>query len=477
MWIMDGDKPNFLETNTKYYNKRPGERSYFFTGLVVVLLLLAGCVTYAIIPHDSSNNPEDYDPVTLEPKEPDSLIGKLKQFIFKRDTVLAGEKDDRINILLMGMGGPGHDGPYLTDTIMIASLKPSTNQVAMISIPRDLGVSIPGYGWHKINHANAYGETEKSNWGAAFATEVIEDTFDVDIQYYARIDFTAFKEVIDEVGGLSISVDQGFVDYLYPTPNDEYQTLTFIPGVQTMDGERALQYSRSRHGSNGEGSDFARARRQQKVILALKEKIFSFSTLANPIKINGIINSLDRHITTNMEFADIIAMLKLGKELDTSSVIRLVLDSSPDGYLQNAFTTTGSFILEPKSGSFKEINHLITNIFESELPEYVETPAQTNPEYQPANVEIQNGTWRAGMATRMKKKMEDRGFSISTIGNSNDRPQESSGIFSVSTSAPTDVLQGLVQELHIPIKEAPPIGTNYASSTDILIILGENFNE
>jgi polyisoprenyl-teichoic acid--peptidoglycan teichoic acid transferase len=346
-----------------------------------------------------------------------------------------------------------------------------------VSIPRDLGMDIPGYGWRKINHANAYGEAKKRNWGGAFATELVEDKFDIDIQYYIRIDFEAFKEIIDEVDGITVNVLQPFVDPLYPTPNGEYQTISFVSGEQTMDGETSLKYARSRHGSNGEGSDFARAHRQQKVLLALKEKILSFGTLSNPIRINSVINSLDKHITTNMEFSDIMAMLKLGRELDTDNITRLVLDNSPNGYLQNSFTDSGAFILEPKTGSFKEINHLIENIFEEELPVFDDTPIQSIPSYKPANIEIQNGTWRAGMAARMKKKLEGSGFRISTIGNTKERPLEQSGIYTVTSSEVTGILQGLVKELHIPIKETPPIDISPTSTTDVLIILGENFNE
>lgn len=453
---------------------RSPKRSLFF---IVLIIFIGGCVGYTALPGERSNNPDAYDPVTLEPVQPESLFGKIKQFVFRKDVELAGEKDDRINILLLGMGGLGHDGPFLTDTIMIGSIKPSTGEIAMISIPRDLGVEIPGYGWRKINSANAYGEADKADWGGAFATEVIEETFDLDIQYYVRIDFQAFEEIVDEVGGITVNVERSFTDPLYPAPNNEYQTISFTAGTQTMDGERALQYARSRHGSNGEGSDFARAARQQKVILALKEKVLSFGTLANPVRIFNIVEALENHLTTNMEFADMIAMIKLARELNTDNIVRLVLDTSVEGYLENSVGENGAFLLQPKSGTFEEINLLIEHIFDQEALVIDDTPVQTQPTYSDAVVEIQNGTWRAGLAARAERKLEDAGIDVETIGNTEERPQAESAIVTISDHGPIDVLTGLSDELRIPIKESLPDGITPTSTTDIIVILGENFDE
>ncbi|PIT86120.1 MAG: hypothetical protein COU33_04915, partial [Candidatus Magasanikbacteria bacterium CG10_big_fil_rev_8_21_14_0_10_43_6] len=378
--------------------------AFFF----IVALLFAGCKV--VFPaNDITDNPLDYDPVTLEPKKPKSLLKKISYFVFNRtDAPLAGEGDDRINVLLLGMGGLGHDGPYLSDTIIIASIKPSTNQVALISIPRDLGVNIPGYGIRKINHANAYGENEKEGWGAAFATEVIEKTFDIEIPYYIRLDFKAFEEIIDDVGGVKVDVERSFTDPLYPAANNLYQTVTFKAGVQNMEGKTALKYARSRHGNNGEGSDFARARRQQKILLALKEKLLSFGTLANPVRINNVITSLEEHLTTNLEFSEIVSFIKLARELENTQIRTIVLDNSPENYLQNAFSSQGAFILEPKSGNYNEINLAIKQIFDQEFEQATtvgSTPEQDKPVLPAATIEIQNGTWQAGVAARLKKKL------------------------------------------------------------------------
>src|SRR3989338_8508021 len=121
-----------------------------------------------------------------------SLWGQLKHLVASGDRELAGEADDRINVLLLGMGGLDHDGPFLTDTMMVASFKPSTKQVALISLPRDLLVPIPGSGWRKINYANAIGETEHPGQGGELAAKVVNQVLGIPIHYYVRIDFAGF---------------------------------------------------------------------------------------------------------------------------------------------------------------------------------------------------------------------------------------------------------------------------------------------
>ncbi|MBP7992649.1 MAG: LCP family protein, partial [Candidatus Magasanikbacteria bacterium] len=305
--------------------------------------------------------------VTLEPKRPKNILQKISYLAFNATddsgSALAGAAEDRVNVLLLGMGGVGHDGPYLTDTIMIASIKPSTKEIALISIPRDLGVSIPGYGLQKINHANAYGEAKKPDWGAATATEVVSKNFNIDIPYYIRLDFKAFEEIINELGGVKVTVDKTFTDAEFPAAHEEYKSVSFTAGEQTMDGETALTFARSRHGNNGEGSDFARARRQQKILAALKEQITDISVLANPIKVTSILNDLENHLTTNMEFDELVSLAKLAKSTDTNNTKSLVLDSSVNGFLRNYFSEGGAFMLTPKTGNFLAINSAINTVF------------------------------------------------------------------------------------------------------------------
>ena len=170
-----------------------------------------------------------------------------------------------------------------------------------------------------------------------------------------------------------------------------------------MDGKQALIFARSRHGNNGEGSDFARAKRQQQVLLALKEKVLSFSTLTSPVRVNSIIKSLGEHVATNMSFGDIILLLKLGRDLPEPKIITAVLEIGEKGLLDEGYTEDGAYILQPKTGSFKDIQALAENIFVNESSAKITAPPQDIPPLTPANVEIQNGTWRAGLARAYSK--------------------------------------------------------------------------
>ncbi len=481
---MEHRRINFLpEEEVVEAIEPPRKRSWLFLLIplsIGILLIITG-VAFAYSRTTIPNEPQAYDPITLEPKQPTGLFRRISNFVFSKDVSLEGQKDDRINILLMGMGGEGHDGPYLTDTIIIASIKPSTGQVAMVSIPRDLGIDIPGYGWRKINHANAFGENDNPGEGAVFATDVIQKVFNIPIQYFVRVDFKAFEHIINDVDGITVDVDQSFTDTQYPAPNYLFKTISFKKGITKMEGEVALEYARSRHGNNGEGSDFARARRQQKMLLALKEKILSFSTLSNPVRIHSMYSTLANHISTNMEFSDIITFLKLAKNVSFNDINTIVIDSGPNGYLTEGHTDGGAFILRPKSGSFAEINSMIAGVFDASTTSTIALPTTSPPQEAPSLVqsivEIQNGTWRAGLGARVSKSLQNKGISVTTIGNTNERPQLVSGIYKIQDTASIDSMQALQQELGVSIKQTPPASIITKPNTDILVILGEDYQE
>lgn len=446
---------------------------FSFIGFVVVAIW-TGRMIWG---NPSPNDPQAYDPVTLEPKKPEGFFKRVSNFVFTSKYELNGYDDDRINLLLFGIGGAGHDGPYLTDTIILVSIKPSTGQIALISIPRDLSAKIPGYGQSKINLAASQG-LKKGESGPAFATEIISDMFDTEIHYYAQVDFEAFVEIVDYVGGVRVNVDRAFTDEMYPSYNNGYQTVSFANGIQTMNGETALSYVRSRHGNNGEGSDFARAKRQQKIIFALKEKILSASTLANPIRINKIIASLEKHIETDMQFADIMYFLKLARGLEIKQIITAVLDDSPNGFLKANFTESGAYVLEPKTGDWNVVIDYIKNIFEKGEIKIDDTPSQPNVPIEisedDAKIEVQNGTWIPGLAARARKRLEDKGFIIASVGNSEVRPQPTGGIYNLTNKDLTGKLTDLQHELRLPIKKNLPVGVQASDTTDILVLLGED---
>lgn len=430
--------------------------SKFILYLLVVLILAFVVFSYQVLFTNNSAT--------------EIFSGKIN--IFKQLNTLAGdssrlqgESDDRINILLLGMGGVSHEGPYLTDTIILASIKPSTKKIAMVSIPRDLLVEVPGFGWWKINNANAFGEQKNPGAGGPLAKEVIQNAFNIPVHYYVRIDFAGFEKIIDDLGGVKIFIDNGFTDYQYPTEDFKYQVVSFEQGWQTMDGDTALKYARSRHGGNGEGSDFARSKRQQKILQALKKRVLSYRFLLSPRKIAKLSNELANHLKTDFEPWEIVRLAKLLERVDTENIVTKVLDDNPNGLLY-ANKVNDAYVLQPKGDDFSPIQYLVKNIFRGE--------EQLN-EKQTITAEIRNGTEIAGLASRLSEELKLLGYRVNKIGNALEQNLTKTAVYKISGKELKDEIQFLenkfkttVQTSNIPdwVQEA------LSPDLDFFIVLG-----
>lgn len=280
-------------------------------------------------------------------------------------TKLKGEGDGRVNILLLGIGGPGHSGAYLSDTMMVVSIDPRTKDVAMISIPRDLYVPISGYGYGKINSANAYGEQTKSGNGPVLAKQTVQKVLDIPIHYYAQIDFQGFKKAVDAVGGIDINVTQALSDPSYPCDKNESLACGFnLKAGQThMDGTLALKYARCRKGNCG--NDFGRAQRQQEVLVALRQKALSLGTLANPAKIASLIDIVGDSARTDLQLSEMKKLADIAKDIDTSKIVNKVIDEEQTGLLKGVSDPVAGSILIPAAGSgnFGKIQEFVHSVF------------------------------------------------------------------------------------------------------------------
>ena len=315
----------------------------------------------------------------------------------------SGLKTDRgrVNVLLLGTGGAGHDGPDLSDTIILASIERDSGHVVLVSIPRDLWVPSLSA---KINSAYAYGQ-EKDE-GLELAKNTIREIFDLPVHYAVRLDFNGFIKAVDLVGGLDIEIDTAFQDYKYPIAgrendlcqltiekeeidgilqevvkdatgsslllneiNDEnnpfvcrYETISFEKGQRKMNGETALKFVRSRHGTNDQGSDFARSARQQKVILAFQKKVLSTKTLLNPKTIIELVATFGRSVDTDIDNDKIPLFVKLIPKIDTLTIRRLVLDTDQQSSLLtngDPENYGGQYVLIPKGGSYIDLAEYI----------------------------------------------------------------------------------------------------------------------
>jgi LCP family protein required for cell wall assembly len=275
------------------------------------------------------------------------------------------ESDGRTNVLILGSDkrSVGETSSELTDTLLVASIGRVEGNVVLISLPRDLWVKAPS-GYHsKINAVYAYGGSEE-------LMQVIEDILGVPIHYYAVVNFDLFKDTIDILEGIEIDVEKTFDDFYYPVEgkenapdNERYETIHFDAGPQTMDGDTALKFVRSRKGTNDEGTDFARAARQQKVIMAIKNKIFSLKTILDIKKLKELYDTYSENVDTNLSFADAQGFYLLSEQLDFDSFRTIVLDdrSAADsgGLLYAPIDRSlygGAYVLIPRAGDFSQLH-------------------------------------------------------------------------------------------------------------------------
>lgn len=456
-----------LETNLLHPQTNGPKKTWRFVWLFLLIIgILTVLVwTSASVFGRSTNNIDSGDNNSKH-----GFFTQIKNLLISPDRQLKGEKEDRVNILLLGIGGEGHDGPYLTDTIILASIQPSTGQIALLSIPRDLLVTVPGYGLRKINNADAFGETQRVGYGPVLAADVVQTVFGLPVHYYLRADFQAFKEVVDELGGVTVNVDNAFTDNNYPTYDHLVQTISFEAGWQKMDGETALRFSRSRHGANGEGSDFARSRRQQKVIMAVKNKVFSSSFLMNLGRVQDIFESLNKNITTNMELWEISQFYKLAKKLDYENITTRVLEAGINKPLMEAYYD-GASVLQPRGDSFEELARIAQNIF-TDKPLETATAAATPAKISGPRVEVQNGTWVLGLAARTKMLLEEKNVTVTEVSNARTRNYQKTTVYDFSRGRYQSKTNAIKKILNAEIIVHPNAGLFSSSTPDILIIVG-----
>lgn len=452
-------------------NKKRRRAVTYIIGAVVVGLIFSGRVIM------SSQDTTDW-------LRANGFLNRLIHLVPSADRELPAEQRDRINILLLGMGGEGHDGAYLTDTLMLLSLQPSTKQVAMISFPRDLVAPVSN--WRKINSINAFAEQRNPGSGGGATAAAFSELLDMPIDYYVRIDFNGFVKIIDQLGGIEIDVENTLDDYSYPASGQEnnpnyyarFERLYIPKGLQTMDGTLALKYARSRHGLGGEGSDFARARRQQLVLDAMKTKLLSGRTLLNPVTVARLANELNKNISTNLQAWEMLRLWDLFHDVDRGEIITKVLSDAPDNLLVAGKGEDGAYILSPRSGNFNQIRSLVRDIFSSNIPGSL--PAKPKMVEDGASVMILNGTWVTGLAGKTADSLKARGFRISHTANAPLRDYKKSVVYDLSNSTKKSSLDILRQATGASISiDSPAWLVDYLSAEtapDFLLVVGTDLN-
>lgn len=391
--------------------------------------------------------------------------------------MLKSEGDGRVNILLLGRGGDNHPGGELTDTILVASIDPIQNEAGIVSIPRDLYVTVPAQGSMKINsvyftgtqaYINEQGDTDKdaaNRAGVKLLEETVERVLGVPIHYNIEVDFTAFKEAVDTVGGIDINIPEAIYD-----PNFDWEyghnALKLSAGDVHLDGQTALLLGRARGaaGGYGVGTDFDRNENQRKMLIALKDKIFSLGTFGNPQKINGLVSAFSNHVRTNLTTAELMRLYEIGKAIDTAKISSIDLVKPPNGYLTTG-SVDGLSVVLPKEGQ-EEYDAIHAFVASALRDGYLK---QEN-----ANIIVLNGSLTPGLAAKKADELKAHGYTILTTANAPSNDYQATQVIDLSGDTKKYTRRYLEQRFGITVGTTLPDPAIDGTNADFVIILGAN---
>lgn len=441
-----------------------------FLLLAFILLSYGGFIGYKIYKMEDRvveiATTEDEKPV-----ETRSFIETAKTLITNDKVPLRKSADGRINILLLGMSGEGYKSQYLTDTIILASIDTKTYDSAMLSLPRDLYVKIPKTNnlHTKINAVYTFSIKNKSlssSESMSNIKDVIHEITGQPIHYYLTMDFAGFKNIIEELGGVDVEVEDDIYDSRYPGPNFSYETFELKKGFRHLDAETALKYSRVRH---IKGGDFGRAARQQQVIASAKKKAFSLGTIANPTKIGSIIDILGDHIKTDIQVAEFPSFIDLANKVNIYQTTSHVLDAwSPDSLIGSTHVEMGgimAYVLVPKTKNYEQIHELSENIFD------LEKIKRKNQEIKKENANIAVVLESKKDYSKIKLILNSLGYTPTINPQSDNLPicTKENLIFSISETKKLFTLDDLALKFDAEIKYASANKTDLATTGEYVV--------
>ncbi|MFN8419700.1 MAG: LCP family protein [Anaerolineae bacterium] len=317
----------------------------------------------------------------------------------------------RITILLLGVDQrPGEKGPFRSDTIMVLSFDPVRKAAAMLSIPRDVYVTIPGYRSDTINTANFTGDLDNypGGGGPALAMRTVQALIGVPIDRYVLINFQAFNTVIDALGTVEVCPTERIFDDQYPE-TDGYGVITveFQPGCQELDTTRLLQYARVRHNA---GDDFGRAQRQQEVIKAVQKKVLSLGGVSALLgKAGDIWTSLHDNIRTNLTYEEIMSIANAAQGVTVKSAV-LTVRTDKGGQLIPSTLDSGRQVFTPV---YEDVYRLVVQLFDAGQA----VPENAQAQSEGAVIAVMNGTGIEGLAKRTADSLTAQGFVVGSVGN------------------------------------------------------------
>lgn len=393
---------------------------------------------------------------------------------------LKTDKNGRSNILVFGTSedDPGHQAGDLTDSIMVLSLDQKNKNAAMVSIPRDLWVKYgdactSGYEG-KINalYECYAGSNNDQKAGAAALQNKVGEILGLDIQYYAQVNYTVVRQVVDAVGGVTVQIDsddpRGILDrnfdwkcgyrcYYVKHPN----------GPANLDGEHALALARARNAAGGYGlggGNFDREQYQQKIIKALKDKATSAGTLANPVAVTGIVDALGDNVRTNFSGGEVKTLISLAKDIPSEKIksISLVEEGS-------AVVTTGNIsgqsVVKPVAGTYSF----------GPLQTYIQSKLNALNGSESAEIAVLNGSTKVGVAGEKSDELKEAGITVTSVGDTDANNYPAISWYDLTGGKQPKTAAKLKETLGVA-SSGSTLPSGVQSSADFVIIIGDGAN-
>jgi LCP family protein required for cell wall assembly len=370
-------------------------------------------------------------------------------------------KQEPVNVLLIGLDARTGDTAPLADTQVIVHIDPANKTAALVSIPRDLWVDIPGFGQGRVNSAYQLGalhENTVPGGGPGLAMATIEQDFGVPIDYYAQVNFEGFQSIVDTLGGVTLDVPSPLVDNAYPF-GDYGLTRIYIPaGLQHMDGKTALEYARSRHAD----SDIFRNTRQREVLLAIRESALDPSMLTH---LSDLADQLSDSVRTDLSLVQVGSLVQLSREIPSGSISSVAIDASA---ANEVIMPSGADVLMPR---WEVIRPLVAQAF-----------GDPRLGQEAARIAVQNGTVVAGEGRKIRDLLVAMGlyvpdlttapsrgrYPVTTITDftGGQKPRTTQYVAQLLGISPADVKQAPRSEAPLDQLDGKPV--------DILVVAGND---
>jgi len=409
--------------------------------------------------------------------------GNLVNAVFAPAKKLAADSNGRSNVLLFGTSedDPDHAGADLTDSMMVVSANQDTKEAFLVSIPRDLYVDYgrgcpAGYQGRLNALYSCVKESENEEAGQEALRKKVGEILGLDIQYAAHINYAALREAVDAVGGITVTIDskdsRGILDrnFDWDCPRGRYScyNVKYPNGPVNLDGKHALYLARAR-GANGDTyglpqANFDREKYQRAILIALKDKAVSAGTLANPITINNLLDTLGKNVRTNFSVEEIKTLVDLAQKIDSANIVSMPLND-PEAPLVTTGNVNGQSIVKPTKSLYDY----------SEIQKTIKAYSSNDKsQLEKATVDVFNATTTSGVATTKADALEDEGLIIGKVANAptnlNTAPVQ---VYDLSGNKKPATRQKLEKLLGITVKDQPDGGiTGISSSADFVVIIG-----